>query len=273
VSFYADDFLSGTASMTLEQRGAYITLLCMQQTRGPLSMDDITAVTYGMASAKMVIKKFQLTDDGKYAQPRMEREVAVRRNFQLAQRERAEKRWSGNYNGDGNGGGDSECRGNAAALPARAGVVFNKSLGVDVKDVGVDVSGTEVVDTESVAAEKKTPTPQPAYPKIPTDMSAKFKPPAHLAEIWPHYIAARKKKRAVCTQYSLETIVAKLEKFAPGNHSAQCEILSKTIISGWTDVYQPKAKDAAARKELDFERKAEKKYADLERILKGGQSQ
>jgi uncharacterized protein YdaU (DUF1376 family) len=111
VSFYAEDFLAGTASMTLEQRGAYITLLCMQQTKGPLDMDDITAVTHGMASAKIVIKKFQLTDGGKYAQPRMEKEVAVRQNYRFAQQERANRRWGKEAAAVAVKGSESECRG------------------------------------------------------------------------------------------------------------------------------------------------------------------
>jgi uncharacterized protein YdaU (DUF1376 family) len=115
VSFFGDDFLAGTVAMTLEQRGAYITLLSMQLSKGPLTKDEMNAITRD----KIVHKKFQITDDERYINPRMEREVGKRVAHQSAQRERANARWI-TKNGNSNNKGDSagaECPGNAAALP------------------------------------------------------------------------------------------------------------------------------------------------------------
>src|SRR6478752_824536 len=42
--FYADDFLGGTLTMTLEERGLYITLLCLQWSKGFVTEDDLSAL-------------------------------------------------------------------------------------------------------------------------------------------------------------------------------------------------------------------------------------
>jgi hypothetical protein len=121
INWYADDFLSGIADMTNEQAGAYAKLLSLEQSKGPLTKEQMLAITQD----KFVHKKFQITDDGTYINPRMEKEVKIklaeqkeeerrRRAHGAAQRDRANKRW----NGKGKDGTDgTECRGNAAAMP------------------------------------------------------------------------------------------------------------------------------------------------------------
>jgi uncharacterized membrane protein YvbJ len=39
--FYSGDFLVGTFTMTMEQRGRYITLLCLQHQQGFLTENDL----------------------------------------------------------------------------------------------------------------------------------------------------------------------------------------------------------------------------------------
>lgn len=66
--------------------------------------------------------------------------------------------------------------------------------------------------------------------------------PDHLVDIWPDYLATRKKKRAVDTDNALWLIIKELDKLAPGNLDRQKAILEKSIRSGWTDVYELKDK-------------------------------
>jgi uncharacterized protein YdaU (DUF1376 family) len=164
VSFFGDDFLAGTVNMTLEQRGAYITLLSMELSKGPLTKDEMLAVT----KDKLVHSKFQITDNDRYINPRMEKEVGKRAAHQSAQRERANARWI-TKNGNSNNKGDSavaECPGNAAALPVLKDLK-DKTKQDKHKDVclappplnnkrvnvlSVDVNETTVVDTEGTAA-------------------------------------------------------------------------------------------------------------------------
>ena len=44
VLFYSQDWLVGTLTMSYEERGKYITLLCMQHQKGKLTMKDLKAV-------------------------------------------------------------------------------------------------------------------------------------------------------------------------------------------------------------------------------------
>ncbi|MDR0330163.1 MAG: hypothetical protein LBH93_00425 [Chitinispirillales bacterium] len=69
-----------------------------------------------------------------------------------------------------------------------------------------------------------------------------FSPPGHLADMWPDYLAVRKAKKAAPTARAFEGIVMGLEKLAPGDYAAQRAILEQSIIGGYTDVYELKAK-------------------------------
>jgi uncharacterized phage protein (TIGR02220 family) len=62
VLFYTSDFLSGTMLMTYEEKGQYITLLCLQHQQGHLSEKQLKQIT----DSETVLSKFVLADDGKY---------------------------------------------------------------------------------------------------------------------------------------------------------------------------------------------------------------
>lgn len=59
--FRAADFIGGTAGMTMEERGAYITLLSHQWMHGPLPADpqDLARICGGVTVSKRVIDKFR----------------------------------------------------------------------------------------------------------------------------------------------------------------------------------------------------------------------
>ena len=64
VLFYTSDFLSSTITMTMEQKGKYITLLCIQHQKGFLTEKDLKAVLTDTDIE--VFNKFILADDGFY---------------------------------------------------------------------------------------------------------------------------------------------------------------------------------------------------------------
>ena len=45
---YADDFLGGTITMNNEEKGAYITLLCLQWTKGSVTRHEFDRIAVGM---------------------------------------------------------------------------------------------------------------------------------------------------------------------------------------------------------------------------------
>lgn len=96
--FYADDFLAGTITMTNEERGAYIALLCIQWSKGSLSENDFQRVCIGMPphSHRICQDKFQTDSDGNYRNKRLEAEREKQEQYRKKQTDNANKRWVGN---------------------------------------------------------------------------------------------------------------------------------------------------------------------------------
>ncbi len=96
--FYAADFLVGTATMTAEEVGAYIRLLCYQWDTGSVPDDDATICRLGGCGGIAVARlrqKFRTTPDG-LKNPRMELEREKQRVYREKQAENGAKRWGGN---------------------------------------------------------------------------------------------------------------------------------------------------------------------------------
>ena len=79
VLFYTSDFLSGASDLTMEERGQYITLLCLQHQKGHLSMKQIK-LAVGKPTDD-VLAKFIKDAKGKYYNDRMESEIEKRCKF------------------------------------------------------------------------------------------------------------------------------------------------------------------------------------------------
>lgn len=96
--FYADDFLAGTITMTNEERGAYIALLCLQWSKGSLTENDFQRVCIGMPphSQRICQDKFQIDADGSYRNKRLEAEREKQDQYRKKQTDNAKKRWVGN---------------------------------------------------------------------------------------------------------------------------------------------------------------------------------
>lgn len=82
--FYSSDFLSGVTDLTMEERGQYITLLCLQHQKGTLSEKTIR-LTIGSVSGD-VIKKFTQNEDGYFYNKRLQSEIEKRQKFTESRR-------------------------------------------------------------------------------------------------------------------------------------------------------------------------------------------
>jgi uncharacterized protein YdaU (DUF1376 family) len=97
--FYADDFLAGTISMTRDERGLYIVLLCLQWNCGFVTDSDFARLGDGMAepSLNYVKTKFVRSPEGQYRNERMEKvrreQETFREQKRLAGLAGADKRW------------------------------------------------------------------------------------------------------------------------------------------------------------------------------------
>lgn len=97
--FYADDFLAGTFTMSNEERGLYITLLCRQWTQGHVTADEMARLSDGMAQplASHVFAKFKDCGNGEFKNDRMEIERDKQASFRANRSESgklgANRRW------------------------------------------------------------------------------------------------------------------------------------------------------------------------------------
>ena len=70
--FYSQDFLTGTYLMNYEQRGKYITLLCLQHQKGHMSTEDMGKILED--TDHEVAGKFIQDEEGKWFNARADRE-------------------------------------------------------------------------------------------------------------------------------------------------------------------------------------------------------
>ena len=77
VLFYTADFLVGTYGFTMQERGEYITLLCLQHQQGHLSEDTVRSI----ASSAAVVDKFLRDPHGRYYNERLDLEKIKRDRF------------------------------------------------------------------------------------------------------------------------------------------------------------------------------------------------
>jgi len=78
VLFYTSDFLSGTFTMTNEQVGKYIKLLCLQHQKGPLTERDMLSIC--QSYDEDIYGKFEYVD-AHYVNIRMQTESIRRKSY------------------------------------------------------------------------------------------------------------------------------------------------------------------------------------------------
>jgi uncharacterized protein YdaU (DUF1376 family) len=94
VLLYTSDFLSGTFTMSDEQVGRYIRLLCLQHQKGKLAEKDMQSICKGYDSD--VYEKFDLVD-GYYINKRMYEEAEKRSKFTESRRKNASAKHMPNH--------------------------------------------------------------------------------------------------------------------------------------------------------------------------------
>jgi len=110
--FYSSDFLTGVSDLTMEERGQFITLMCLQHQKGHLTKKVMQLQCHGIPTAD-VLAKFRIDENGLYYNERVEQEREKRAAHSLKQRENALKRW----NKDKSSTKKTLSHGNAMAMP------------------------------------------------------------------------------------------------------------------------------------------------------------
>ena len=89
ILFYTSDFLTGVATMGMEHRGMYITLLCLQHQKGRLSESDMLFIcgTY----VEDVFNKFEKDEHNFFFNKRLEEEAVKRQLYSDSRRKNRTK--------------------------------------------------------------------------------------------------------------------------------------------------------------------------------------
>ncbi len=87
--FYSSDFLNGVADLTMEERGQFITLLCLQHQKGTLT-DKTIRLSLGSVSVD-VLSKFLKDKDGNFYNERLSEEIEKRIQFTESRRNNGSK--------------------------------------------------------------------------------------------------------------------------------------------------------------------------------------
>lgn len=90
--FYTSDFLTGVTLLNMKERGQYITLLCLQQQLGHMTLKQMQTAVGKMSEALMA--KFLKDEDGLYYNRRADIEINKRKAHSDKQRENVQKRWN-----------------------------------------------------------------------------------------------------------------------------------------------------------------------------------
>lgn len=199
--FYSSDFISGVSDLTMEERGQYITLLCLQHQKGHLSK-KLIRLSLGNATAD-VMEKFKIDSDGLFFSKRLDEEIEKRLKHTEKQRERAVEGWK-----------KRKATADATALPLE-----NENENENRND-NKDVKGKGVVGEKEIL-------------EMPDD----FKP---IWNEWLKYRKAKKKKPYADLKYE-QIAVNKFLELSKLNSETAKAIVKQTIEGNWEGLYELKS--------------------------------
>jgi hypothetical protein len=96
VLFYTSDFLTGTFTMNYEQRGKYITLLCLQHQQGFLTDEDLKNVLDD--TDLKIFSKFEKLPDGLFYNIKLKNESERRKSYTESRRNNRQGKTKDNIN-------------------------------------------------------------------------------------------------------------------------------------------------------------------------------
>lgn len=133
VLFYTSDFLVGCSALTMEERGQYITLLCLQHTTGHLSKKTMT-LAVGTVSPD-VLAKFRKDEHGLYFNERMDAEKEARERYM------ATKRAAGSKGGRAKAEAISNAKQNTSTANSNANSTgVSKNVALENENINKDIS-------------------------------------------------------------------------------------------------------------------------------------
>ena len=113
---YSNDFLTGVSDLDMEERGHFITLLCLQHQKGCITPKMMRLQCGGIPSVD-VLAKFRIDENGNYINERIELERQKRKKHSEKQSANARARWDKEKQLTKESSIKTQCNGNAIAMP------------------------------------------------------------------------------------------------------------------------------------------------------------
>ena len=219
--FYSSDFLNGVSDLSMEERGQYITLLCLQHQKGHLSKRALS-LTVGAVS-EFVISKFNQDESGRYYNVRLEEEIDKRKKHREKQRANINKRWGSDTNDIPD------------ALPEEYQEEYQNDTNKSTKTIPLENENVNVNETEIVNEDKKKngkTTPRARAPKT------------ELEKALDDFAEMRMKIKKPLTDRARMMILNRLQELAPGDDAKQVLVLEQSILHCWQGVFPLKEENA-----------------------------
>lgn len=242
--FYSKDFISGVQDLTMEERGQYITLLCLQHQKGRLTEKMIRlcrGICGGEISADVLVK-FRQDENGDYYNERLEIEMDKRRKHCDKQSDRAKEGWKKRK--------EKDAAASAVALP-----LVNANVDVDI---GSKVLKKQLEETKDQKPEN--PIPEKKHSSVFTDFDTRS---PELKEVeypfntesfraawneWKEF-----KRREFSFKYkspqSENAALASLKQLS-GNEQIAIAIMAQSKANGWKGFFELKQKTNGTTKHV-----------------------
>ena len=198
--FYSSDFLNGVSDLTMEERGQYITLLCLQHQKGELSEKTIR-LCLGSVSVD-VLSKFKKNEAGNFFNERLVLEIEKRKSFTESRRNNGTK-----------GGRPKKLTDEIKTDRLK--------LGLAKKNLMEDVNENEA---ENVKVNENV--------KIPENLKS-------IWDLWIEYRKSSKFKKYAGVKFE-QMAIDKLIKFSKGDPITAKQIIEESITNSWTGFFEIK---------------------------------
>lgn len=208
--FYSQDWIVGCQTLTMAERGQYITLICMMHQQGRLNEETIRLLV-GSVSVRLM-EKFSQDEQGFYYSKRLEKEVFSRKKFVESRRKNGAK-----------GGKPKDYKGKKNNKPL--GKPIGKHMGSLMEDVNEIEIEYEIKEKGSGEKPEVTINTMPF--------------PISFLNHWDRWLEYKKQEfgetyKAIKTQ---QTAFNQLVKFSGGNEETAIEIIDTAISNQWRGIW------------------------------------
>ena len=225
--FYSSDFLSGVSDLTMEERGQYITLLCLQHQKGALSEKTIR-LSVGSVSVD-VMAKFEKNAEGSFFNKRLVSEIEKRVAFTESRRK----------------------NGNMGGRPKQE----EKPIGKPKNNLKVNHMANHMENEDRNENDNRI-----------KDESEKFSNPfsPNFIKSWDQWKEYKKKEFAF--QYksviSEQSAINELVKLSGGNEITAKEIIMQSITNGWKGFFALKTDNKNGQQQTNLRDEVRAAYAE-----------